>query len=327
MIPSWRDLTPAQVGGAVRGEIRVVGHRRVSHGLYRPATDQDPMTELLSDLRAWRLVLPPGAVFTHVTGALLRGWNLPRLPETVPVFAAVHGDVSRPRRPGLLCSRLVSSAPVELRHGLPVHAAEEILLRAARDVGVLDLTLMLDAALRMGDIDDSRMETLLGSRRPGVRRLREAWQLSDTRAESPGETVLRLFHEMCGIAVETQVDLFDDAGNALGRADLFVTGTNFVHEYDGEHHRVGKQHAVDLRRERALGSRYQRRGFVLDDLLSHPLTVMHELDRALGRSHSRTRLERWRRLVRHSLYDEATRARLTMRWQQLSGGVVHLSSG
>jgi hypothetical protein len=75
----------------IRGEIRIRGFRRVSHGLFlieRPELGEDD--EFRRDLRAWSLVLPDGAVFTHLTAARLLGWPLPHLPGPVPVFAAVH---------------------------------------------------------------------------------------------------------------------------------------------------------------------------------------------------------------------------------------------
>src|SRR6478752_2003491 len=162
----------------IRGEVRLVDHRRVSHGLY--LRKQDGLTideESLRDLGAYLLVLPKGAVFTHVTAARLYGWQLPKLPEQVPVFAAVSGDRNRPRRPGLICSRLVRPDKPAVRCGVPVDQPEEILLRAARDVGTLDLTIMVDSARRAGDIDADRMNAVLGSRRPGVRALRGAWEL------------------------------------------------------------------------------------------------------------------------------------------------------
>lgn len=305
--------------GAVLGEVRVAGHRRVSFGLYRPLTDGDARAELLLDLAAWLMVLPPGAVFTHLTGAMLRGWALPKLPEQVPVFAAVREGQRRPRRPGLLCARLVSESCPELRHGLPVESAEEILLRAARDVGVIDLVIMIDSALRLGDIDIERMETVLDSRRPGVRQLRNAWLLANGKAESAGETVLRLFHEAIGVPVEPQVDVFDDAGLFLGRVDLLVSGSRSVHEYDGEHHRTKEQQRTDLRRGRGLEPAYTRRGFTLDDLLNHVAATMHEIDRALGREHQNSRLRRWRALVANSMYSPSCRQRLLNRWQRATG--------
>jgi hypothetical protein len=305
--------------GAVLGEVRLAGSRRVSFGLYRPETRGDEAAELLLDLAAWLLVLPTGAVFTHLTGAWLRGWTLPQVPEGVPVFAAVRQEQRRPRRPGLLCARLVGEPSYDLRHGLPVERPEEILLRAARDLGILDLVIMIDSALHLGDIDVDRMEALLRSRRPGVRQLRTAWLLSHGSSESSGETVLRLFHRAIGVPVEPQVEVVDDDGRFLGRVDLLVTGTRAVHEYDGKHHRDKEQQRTDLRRERGLEPTYVRRGFTLDDLLNHPATTMHEIDRALGRAHRSARLVRWRVLVSNSMYSDSCRRRLLLRWQRATG--------
>ncbi|GEP32404.1 hypothetical protein NSZ01_01720 [Nocardioides szechwanensis] len=307
--------------GAILGEVRTVGHRRVSFGLYRPLTDGTEFEELIRDLHALRLVMPPDAAFTHLTAALLRGWQVSKLPANLPVFAAVHSGTRRPRRPGLLFSRLVGDRPAEMRHGLPGEPAEEILLRVARDLGVMDLVIMIDSALQLGDIDVERMDRLLASRRPGVRALRAAWQASDGRAESGGESVLRMFHDALDIAVEPQAVLRDDTGRRVGRADLLVIGTREVHEYDGAHHRDGRQDQVDLRRERGLGTSYRRRGFTLDDLLNQPATVMHELDRVLGRRHEPARLRRWRALIAGSMYSDAARQRLVNRWQRAVGVV------
>lgn len=307
----------------IRGEVRLVGHRRVSHGLYlelrEGLTDDE---EFLRDLRAYLLVLPKSAVFTHLTGARLRGWRLPKLPEQVPVFVAVDGNEKRPRRHGLVCSRLVRPRQSQRRRTLPVEAAEEILLRCARDLGVLDLVVLIDSALAKGDLDPDHMEGLLASRRPGVRMLRAAYRLSSRRSESAGETLLRMFHVAIDVAVREQAELFDDHGTAIGRADLLVTGTRFVHEYDGEHHRDKDQHRVDLRRERGWAeSPYVRRGYALDDLLNHPAVVMHEIDRALDRPHLPRRLARWKRMVDNSLYSGTGRARVMNRWRRQNGFV------
>lgn len=305
----------------IRGEVRRVGFRRVSHGLFRSVreglSDDD---ELARDLEAWLMVLPESAVFTHVTAARLLGWRLPALPEQVPVFAAVEGDVTRPRRPGLVCSRLVRPTRKLPEQRWPLDAPEEILLRAARDLGVLDLTIMIDSALALRHLDEHRLHELLDSRRPGVRRLRAAYAVATSTCESAGETVLRLFHHAMDVPVEPQVELFDERGRLLGRADLVVSGTSMVHEYDGAGHRDKEQHRTDLRRERGWeGSSYRRAGFTLDDLLNHPAVVMHELDRKLDRPHDLARLRRWRRLVSESLYDPLGRRRVLNRWRRLMG--------
>lgn len=305
----------------IRGQVRLVGHRRVTHGVHLREREGLPSeAEFRRDLQAWLLVLADDAVFTHVTAARLLGWRLPQLPEHVPIFAAVHGHERRPRRGGLICSSLVGEPPRRRPGDIPVDWPEEILLRAARDLGVLDLVIMIDSALQLGHLDPARVDAVLESKRPGVRRLRRAWELSDRRRESAGESLLGVLREVFDIPAEPQVDLFAEDGRHLGRADLLVTGTSFVHEYDGAVHRDKVQHRADLRRERGWsGSPYVRRGFTLDDLLNHPLVVMHELDRALGRPHRPGRLARWRTLVSESLYGEPGRARVMNRWRRALG--------
>lgn len=307
----------------IRGEVRAVGFRRVSHGLYLPErSGLDPEEAFRRDLRAWQEVLADGAVFTHVTAARLRGWRLPALPEHTPVFAAVHGGARHPRRQGLVFSRLVMPASDAedvdvIRDGFPIDSPEETLLRCARDLGHIDLVVMLDSALALGDVDRETLEGLLQSRRPGVRALRRAYGAADRRAESAGETLLRLFHRAIEVDVEPQVDLRTIDGVFIGRADLLVVGTTDVHEYDGGMHRRETQHRADLRRERRFaGTKYRRRGFTLDDLLNHPGVVMHEIDAALGRPHRPERLARWRTVIDESLYSEPGRKRLMNRWRR-----------
>jgi hypothetical protein len=305
----------------IRGEIRVAGFRRVSHGLYLPLSSLGERAEALRDLTAWRLVLPPDAVFTHVTAAALAGWWLPQMPAYVPVFAAMPRDSHRPRRPGLVCSRLDRGAASErLSHGLPVDTAEEVLLRAARDLALLDFVPMIESALRTGDATRSALEALCETGRPGVRRLRLGSALAEVRSESYWETALRLFHVSVDIPVETQVELLDEHGTFLARADLLLTGTTNVHEYDGGGHRLREQHAHDLRRERRLaGTSYVRRGYTAEDLVRHPLVMLAEIDRAIGRRHRPERIRLWRRWVSESTVTDGGRRRLMNRWLHLSG--------
>lgn len=306
----------------IRGQRRCKGYRRVSHGLFLKERDGlSDDEEFRRDLKALLMVLPEGAVFTHVTGARLRGWDLPKLPEQVPVFAAAEGDCLRPRRPGLICSRLrrTTSHP-DVRLELPVDSAEEILLRCARDLGHIDLVILVVSALRAADIELDAMRQLLLSRRPGVVRLRAAWNDANAKLESVGEVVLYLFHRAIDVPVEPQVPIHDDAGVLLGVVDLLVIGTRHVHEYDGAGHRDKLQHRTDLRRERGwAGTEYVRRGYTLDDLLNHAGVVMHEIDRALDRPHDSRRLQRWRALVDGSMYSEPGRERVMNRWHRIMG--------
>lgn len=303
--------------------MRSRNYRRVAHGLYVPrpsAAEAFTMESHLAHIRATRLLLPPDAVFTHVTASRLLGWHLPALPEQVPIFAAVRGSLA-PRRPGIICSRLTHDSPsVEVALGLRVDSPIEVLLRAARDLGELDLTIMADSALRAEHIEASSLDELVGQGRPGTRVLRRALASADGRAESPGETLLRRFHDVLEIPTSPQVSLHDDDGRFLGRADLLVTGSHHVHEYDGAVHRGARAHTADLRRDRgwsAVG--FTRRGFTMGDLVTYPSVTAQELDRALGRRHDPRRVHRWTRLLEESLFSPVCRERVMNRWFRMPG--------
>ena len=275
----------------------------------------DKAVERLRDLAAWQLVLPPDAVFTHVTAAELYGWWLPKLPAEAPVFAATTAE-RRPRRAGLICSRLGRVAEGITRQGLPVDAAGAVLLRAARDLAVLDLVPMIDSALRLGDVTFAELDELAHSGLPGSRRLRAALAFSDGRSESAWETILRVFHAVAAVLVEPQVTIRDSEGGFVARADLVVLATGDLHEYDGIVHDVPRQRVRDLRRSRRLSEIGRvRRGFTASDLVTHPAVTMQELDRAVGRPHDPARLQTWMTYLNESCLTNTGRRRLQNRWR------------
>ncbi|MEJ7703694.1 MAG: hypothetical protein WKF47_08540 [Geodermatophilaceae bacterium] len=84
------------------GRIRRAGWVRVTYGVHRPL---GLAGERLADLASWQQVLPNSGTFTHLTGAMVRGWWLPPLPAELPVFAGIMDSEPRPRRPGLVVCR------------------------------------------------------------------------------------------------------------------------------------------------------------------------------------------------------------------------------
>jgi hypothetical protein len=297
-----------------RGRYRSPSDRRVSHGLMLRKLGLAAREERLRDLAAWLLVLPPDAVFTHVTAAWLYGWWLPQLPDEVPVFAATTA-ATRPRRAGMICSRLRSVAEGLTLSGLPVDAPGAVLLRAARDLAILDLVPMIDSALRLGDVDMAELAELAHSGKAGSRRLREALARCDRRSESAWETILRVFHDVADVAVEPQVVILDDQGAFVARADLVVLATGDLHEYDGAVHSESGQRARDLRRSRRLAEVGRvRRGFTASDLVRHPAVTLQELERILGRPHDPDRIQTWATYLNQSCLTAAGRIRLQNRW-------------
>ncbi len=235
---------------------------RVSRGLYRLLEEPPGPT---ADLPAWQLALPPTGAFTHLTAALVRDWWLPPLPADVPVFAAVPDGSSRPRRNGLVACRHAGPVGFDTLGGLRVATPPEILLAAGRDLGLLDLVVLTDAALQRGDSTIADLRAAARQRRRGAPALRRALALADGRSESPWETMLRLLHAACDVAVTPQFEIRGENGAVRARGDLRIDRTRRLAEYDGEGHRSAAQHARDLVRERFLQrSGWQRYGYTAD---------------------------------------------------------------
>lgn len=294
-----------------RGRDRGVRWRRISHGLYAARRST---RELAHELRAWALVLPGDAAFTHLSAAALRRWWLPE-PVPHPVFAALQEDGSCPRRKGLLVTRHRELPAAELINGVRVTSGAETMLAAARDLGILDLVLMGDSALRLGHTTVPELEMVAGRGRRGGPMLRTVIPLLDKLSESPWESVMRVLHLAAEIDVAPQHHIFDAAGQFVARADLWLVGTKRVHEYDGADHREGEVHRRDLTRDRRLMAiGWERQGFMAADLLYDGASAIRSADQVLERAWDVRRLRRWNALIAQSLSSPGGRARALSRW-------------
>jgi len=168
----------------------------VSYGLYqRSALTADEVCRL----QAMRDVLPGGAAWSHFTGARLFGLWLPHLPHSLPLMATIQPTHTRPERDGLYVarSRARLPAPVVLA-GLPVLSVPRVLGQLAEDLSLLDLVVAIDCALQHRWCSESDIFAAVVARQRGIRMLRAAMPFADGRSESVWETVLRLFHVLCG---------------------------------------------------------------------------------------------------------------------------------
>jgi hypothetical protein len=296
---------------AVTGRMRGRAWVRVAHGVHRAVTARDPWT---AELTAWQLALPPGAVFTGLTVARTRGWWVPPLPEDLPVFVAMSDSASRPVRPGLVVTRHPGRPPVDRWDGLRLSPPAEALLACARIVGLLDLVVLLDAALHAGVCTLEELQAVAAQRRRGAPLLRRAIELADGRSESAFETLLRLLHVVCGVDVEPQYVVVDDAGSFLARADLWLVGTTTLHEYDGADHLARSRQRRDLARARRLNkAEWVRQGYTSVEVLHQGVAILRDADRALGRDHDPGRIRAWHDLLRESLFTSAGTARFRAR--------------
>jgi hypothetical protein len=194
---------------------------------------------------------------------------LPPLPEDLPVFVAVVTGGGHPDRAGLLLSRHPVQPAYDLLDGLRVATPAEALMACARVLGLLDLVVLVDAALHGGDCSAADLREAAAQRRRGARLLRRALELADGRSESVFETLLRLLHVSCGIEVEPQRVVVDERDGFVARGDLWLVGTTTLHEYDGAHHLTRARQRRDLARgRRVVGAEWVRRGYTSVEVTS-----------------------------------------------------------
>ena len=308
----------------VRGRAPDKDWNRIARGLWAPPAEAVSLRE---QLNAWSLVLPPASAFTHLTAAELYTWWLPASPPH-PVFAAMRRSDPRPRHPGLLVCRHPTSFGFTVQGGLRVTTPAETILAAARDLGVLDLVVLGDSALRLGHVTRTELEICAEHRRRGAPLLREVIPLLDKRSESAWESIMRVLQQAAEIPVEPQHPVHDASGRFLARADFWVVGTRRLHEYDGGDHRTPEVQDDDLRRARPLtAADWQRYGFTSRHLRNEPASFIRETDQLLGRPWDAARLRAWEDLLNASMLRRPGRSRALAHWRRAQSSAASGHSG
>lgn len=302
--------------GIKNSTLRGPGWQPVSHGLHRRAGP----VRLLETCRALLQVLPPGTAFAHLTAATIYGLWVPRAPRDFPVLACLPPGEDRPERSGLYVFR---SRAGQLSHrqvqGVPVLAPELVLGQLAEDLCPLDLAVAIDSALRSGHCTLMDIERAIVRRQRGLPVLRLGISLADGRSESPWETRLRLIHRAAGFQVEPQYVVSDDTGAIIARADLRLSGTRRLPEYDGAPHRSREQHERDLEREKLLARLgFERYGYIARELVHTPERIIADAEEALGLDRDRARLAAWQELVGPSVLTRSGKRRLLHRLHRFS---------
>ena len=199
-----------------------------------------------------------------------------------PVELTIGREVPVRARAGVRLRRAaLPQSDVIIRQGFRTTSA----LRTVCDLGSsrdpIGSVVAVDMALHAGLVTVSELashvETHAGDK--GIKKLRRALRLADSRSESPMETRLRL--ELVRARLPrplVQAEIRDAAGGFIGRADLYYPDRRLVIEYDGENHR--DRLVADLRRQNALvNAGYHLLRFTFTDLRA-PGSVVAQVSRA-----------------------------------------------
>jgi len=249
----WRDeyictaeITQPGLRAAVYRSAGAGGLVRVARGVYLPTAvwrGLDAEGRHLAQIRATALT-HPGAVFSHLSAALL--WGLPvvgPLPAVPHVLAPVaNGGRSKT---GIVRHCVGVPERVEVLDGVKVADLSRTVLDCVTSAG-LDVALPIaDAALVSagfvapgGDrvrLDRDALLDALGDvpMNRGSARGRIALELADGRSGSPGESLSRASMHIAGMpAPELQAEFRDRTGR-IGFVDFWWPEARLVGEFDG----------------------------------------------------------------------------------------------
>jgi len=221
---------------------------RLSRGQYAWA-GLPPDAELTLQAVAERM--PPEYAFSGLTAAWLLGVDVA---WGDPIEVTIGREVPVRARAGVRLRRAaLPRSDVIHRQGFRTTSAMRTVcdLGSRRDLvgSVVVVDMVLHADLVTLPQLESHLQTHPGQK--GVKRLRRAVRLADSRAESPMETRLRM--ELIRARLprpSVQAEIRDAAGDFIGRAHLYYPDRRLVIEYDGDNHR--DRLVADLRRQNAI---------------------------------------------------------------------------
>ena len=213
------------------------GLERVRRGAYVKGTDDRLRVREARHALATRAAvtqLPPGAVVSHVSAAVLHG-----LPAWGMALDRVHvirdGLSGGHRRPSLhVHVTPLSPDEITLVDGLPVTTVARTVADLARDEPFQQAVAVADAALRRGAVTRDVLDDAVGRlrRRPGVRAARRAAAFADEASESVGESRSRVLLDRARLpppVLQWEVP----ARRPVGRTDFAWPELRTVGEFDG----------------------------------------------------------------------------------------------
>jgi hypothetical protein len=246
-------LQEAAHAGLTADDVRGPRFVRLTRNLY---ADPAAVATLPQRCAALSRVLPEVAVFCHGTAACLHALPLPTLFADDRIHVAVPAGTVVPNRANLVShALLLPEGHVVDVDGVRVTSAARTFLDLAPALRETALIALGDAVLRTGLATADELGSVVASaaRRRGVVRARSVLPRLDERAESPPESMTRVWSQDEHLPeVTPQAVIYDDNGAFVARVDLLYEEYKVVVEYEGSHHRTAEQYAQDLARRNKL---------------------------------------------------------------------------
>ena len=204
---------------------------RVRRGVY---AEHSPVRDPSRDAAAAALAYP-GVPLSHLSSALLRGIPIVGVRVRKPEMTAP------PRGPGNIRGVRAHRARVRdhelcVLDGRLCLSAARTVIDLARHYPETTAVVAIDHVLHneLATADEIRDVLDFCRTWPGGPRAVSAARLSDSRSESPLESISRLMIPRLGLAApEPQVRLFDEFGQLMGRGDFYWDEFGVVGEADG----------------------------------------------------------------------------------------------
>lgn len=241
------SVQDAAVHGVPVSRLRRRGLVTPFRGVRAPVGGLDDLESLC---RAYLTRMPEGQYFSHVTAARLRGLWLPAAAERDPALHVTVTDTARaPRIPGVVGHHVdPDRAEWSTLRGLPVASALESARTLAPTLDIESLVVVLDSLRRRRGrlVTEDQLLFMLakhGGQR-GVRKLRVAYALSRSGADSAMETRLRRGLVQRGLPEPLVNPMISRPGQRERFGDLVWPRWGVVVEYEGLHHQADRDSYV-----------------------------------------------------------------------------------
>lgn len=235
---------------------------RIHHGVYGSTGDGETLwapgwadeawIDLYTRARALQLIRPD-AVISGTSAARLLGWPVPRDRGNEVLTVTTEPATARVERPGVR-TRVSERCTTRQYYGVTVNSRHWILAELARDLGVAELTAVVDTIVGTWhgppETDLDTLRTVMGAvgRFVGAPRMRAALTAAREDVDSPRETRLRLSIVAAGLP-EPEVHPTIPVGGYAVHPDLGYPDLRIAIEYEGDEHRTDPQRwAQDIER-------------------------------------------------------------------------------